>query len=151
MIIHQELVDTLHYDPSTGVLMTRDGKPRGSYTSSFKYGRVYFCGKVYLIHRLIWFWQTGEWPEFIDHIDGNPHNNKWDNLRNVSRSENQRNTKLRYDNTSGIAGVCYGKRDGVWIARIGSRKIGAFKTKEAAIAARQADPEFETFTKRHGK
>ncbi len=151
MIKHEDVRKDLHYEQESGILTnTLNGKVRGGYADSFKYGRVYYQGKVYLLHRFIYFWMTGEWPEFVDHIDGDPWNNKWDNLRSVSRSENQRNTKLRTDNKSGVSGVCYGKRDNVWIARIGKRKLGTFKTKEEAIAAREADPEFETFTKRHG-
>lgn len=150
MIDRDLLLRELQYDPLTGII-TKDGSIRGSYSPSFRYGRLGYRGKIYLIHRLIWFYMTGEWPEFIDHVDGDPWNNRFNNLRAVSRSENQRNLKLRVDNKSGVAGVTYYTRDKVWVARIGKRKLGVFKTKELAIDARESDPEFKTFSTRHGK
>ena len=45
--------------------------------------------KAYLMHRIIWKLVTGEDPpEQIDHIDHNPFNNQWSNLRLASQSQN---------------------------------------------------------------
>lgn len=72
------------YTPA-GNLATHNGVPR---TSSVKINGVF-----YKIPRLIWTMFNGDIPEdfVIDHIDGNPHNNKISNLRCISIAENARN------------------------------------------------------------
>lgn len=79
----------------------------------------------------------------IDHINGNGLDNRLENLRLASHSENQRNSKLRKDNTSGYKGVVWNKRDKVWFAllRIGKKRLnlGSFDNKiDAAKAYNEA-------------
>ena len=115
--------------------------------------RVVLVNKKYcLAHRLIWLMMTGvlpKYPEFeIDHINGIRTDNRWCNLRLVTKSENQRNHAPRKNNTSGFHGVNwkpkYNKKpgDGRWVARIwdGPRHLylGSFHTKEEAFEARLA-------------
>ena len=50
--------------------------------------------KTYRAHRIIWAMVYGEWPDIIDHIDGNPTNNRLSNLRNVTSKDNARNRKV---------------------------------------------------------
>ena len=73
-----------------------------------------------LAHRLAFFYMTGEWPtSVVDHIDGNPSNNKFSNLRATSQSLNIQNQRHANSNSkSGIIGVSYCKRDDIWRARI---------------------------------
>lgn len=86
------------YDPNTGHLYWKKGKdgrqlhkPAG-HADRTGYRRVMINYKMYLAHRLIWLLHYGEWPkQHIDHIDGNPGNNRLENLRDVSRSVNLRN------------------------------------------------------------
>lgn len=60
----------------------------------------------YQLHRVIWAVHHGEWPDqFIDHIDGDPSNNKIENLRLSTPSENQQNRKIQSNNRSGYKGV----------------------------------------------
>ena len=55
----------------------------------------------------------GEEPEFIDHINGNPADNRLCNLRSVSAAANQQNSSMQSNNTSGSVGV-YKLRSGGW-------------------------------------
>lgn len=102
-------------------------------------------------HRLAFLYVLGYWPvDEVDHINGDRSDNRWINLRPVNSSENKRNMKLRSDNQSGCVGVGYHKKRKQWRARIYKRHLGWFKSKEEAIAAREASPEFKTFSSRHG-
>jgi hypothetical protein len=106
--------------------------------------------KPFLAHRLAWLWVLGCWPEaVIDHIDGNPNNNRIANLREATHRQNQQAQKRRPQNTSGFKGVS--RRHGRWAAqiRIDGRKtgLGLFDTKTEAHhaylkAARQHFGEF---------
>lgn len=84
---------------------------------------------------------TGNDPadSLIDHIDGNPHNNKFANLRIATSRQNQCNQKIRRDNTSGLKGVSWDSKRNKWQAGIqidGKRiALGRFSTKEEAYAA----------------
>lgn len=92
-------------------------------------------------HRIAWAMATGAWPEKqIDHINHDRSDNRLENLREVSGSENCRNRSLPRDNRSGVIGV--DRRHGEWRARIfheGRRlDLGSFKSLEAAAEARSA-------------
>ena len=57
------------------------------------YLAIKLFGRPYLEHRLIWLWHGFDLTGEIDHIDGNPLNNKIENLRLASHYENMRNAK----------------------------------------------------------
>ena len=101
------------------------------------YLRVKVGGRIYAVHRLIWMMNFGPIPDgiHIDHIDGNPGNNKIENLRLATNAENQRNRQgANADSKSGIRGVSPQK--GGWQARVqvNGREIGRwFKSKIAAV------------------
>lgn len=74
------------------------GKPAG-HCDRTGYRRIMLDYKMYLAHRIIWLLHYSEWPvNYIDHIDGNPRNNKIENLRDVSHSENMFNNLARRSN-----------------------------------------------------
>ena len=84
------------------------------------YIRVMVDGRTYAVHRLIWMMNFGPIPDgiHIDHIDGNPGNNKIENLRLATNAENQRNRQgANADSKSGIRGVSP-RRDGGWRANV---------------------------------
>jgi len=159
--LNQDLVRKFYnYDPNTGVLTARlpqhqipVGKELG-YPHIGGYLEMSIGGKPYLVHRIIWLYQTGYLPEQVDHIDHIRTNNKWENLREVNNQENTKNTSLSANSTSGINGVSYMKSRGKYRATIMvNRKqihLGLFDTIEEAKAARAAaDIEYD-FHKNHG-
>lgn len=79
--------------------------------------RVMYLGKYYVVSRVIFsmFYNLNE-HLFIDHIDGNPLNNKISNLREVNVSLNGRNRKKNDNNTSGFTGVYFHEKSNSWRA-----------------------------------
>jgi hypothetical protein len=73
----------------------------------------------------------------VDHIDVNSLNNKVENLRESTASENQRNCKIPKNNTSGCKGVYWIKSRSVWEVKINlhgiTYRFGYFDDKEDAI------------------
>lgn len=92
---------------------TNIGDKAGSRNSQ-GYIQISYKAKKYKAHRLILMWHGIELGDEVDHIDGNKTNNKIDNLRSVSKNQNQWNSKTRKDNVSGVKGVRWHKRDCKW-------------------------------------
>lgn len=85
--------------------------------SGYKKGCI-LC-KQYYAHRIIWLWMTGEWPtKNIDHKDGNPSNNSWNNLRDVEQKINCKNLKMGKNNLSGKTGVHWSQSRNKWVVQI---------------------------------
>jgi HNH endonuclease len=156
MITQEELKKVLHYNPKTGVFIWRAKRSRsvsiGDQAGHFRRGKghvnIVINRRSYKAHRLAHLYMTGEWPEELDHIDGDPHNNRWENLRLCTRSQNSMNRRLGPTNTSGIKGVGWCPRAECWIAKVvinGRPKQSSHSTKEEAAAAVQ-----ELRTKLHG-
>ena len=93
----------------------------------------------YLAHRLIYLYFYGEMPNYVDHIDGNPQNNKIENLRKCTNQQNSFNAATSKNNTSGIKGVSWDKSRKKWQAKcMMNRKtihLGRFDDRESAALA----------------
>lgn len=96
-------------------------------------------GKGHYVYRLVYLWHYGEIPDSIDHADRNQTNDRIENLRPASRSQQRANSKANSNNTSGHRGVYWHKQAEKWQARICAngkhRSLGLYKTKEEAISA----------------
>lgn len=106
-------------------------------------------------HRLIWLWHYGSFPTgIVDHIDQNKLNNCITNLRDVDKVTNARNMKMHSNNTSGVSGVSWHKRDKKWNARcdvLGKRQfLGYFDDLQDALNAVTAFRIANGFTAQHG-
>lgn len=80
------------------------------------YLTICVCGKIYKLHRLIFFYHYGYFPKIVDHIDGDKINNRIENLREATISENAWNSKIRVTNKSGIKGISWDKKSNKWRA-----------------------------------
>jgi len=137
----QEYLRARHdYNPDTGEYVSKKtNKPMGTlnYRGAL---RTTIKGKSYFVHRLIWIWMTGEIPEDkqVDHIDRNPSNNQWSNLRLADATENCWN-RLSCVPTSGYRGVYKLSKSPTFFAQIfiqGERiYLGTYPTAEEASAA----------------
>ena len=94
-LLRAELV----YDPATGHFY-RPGRlsdPAGTVDSK-GYIRLYYRGKSYAAHRLVWLYVTNSAPlGVVDHINNVRHDNRISNLRDVSSSENNMNRVKAYE------------------------------------------------------
>ena len=144
-----ELKKLLHYNPDTGVFTwlqsrgsVRAGTVAGCTRTWDRHPSVPISinNKKYKAHRLAWLYVHGRWPfDQIDHIDGNPLNNRISNIRECSHSGNQQNRTLNKNSSTGYMGVSYHKRDGKYQARIKvnnkKKHLGYFDTPEEAYQA----------------
>lgn len=147
VLTQAEVKEFLHYDPLTGFFTwikssnwsIKVGSRAQSLTPN-KYIAIGINKKQHLAHRLAWLYMTGEMPkEFIDHINGDRSDNRFCNLREATRQQNNQNQKKRHKNsTTGFLGVTKGKQKG-FVAKIRSRGkdvyIGSFHTAEEASRA----------------
>jgi hypothetical protein len=148
------LLACFDYDPSTGVLTwnkrpqkhfstlkswaTTNARLAGTVAGGVNqdgYLRVRINDGRFMVHRICWKMSTGEDPHSeIDHKDGNPANNRLENLRVVTRTQQVWNSGPRKDNTSGRRGVQPDGR-GKWKVEIGELYVGRFTTiREASHA-----------------
>lgn len=176
----------LRYEPETGKLFWRErsiehfvtSDPRGAqwYCNSWnaknagkqsESGRsgsghvfVKIFGQQYYAHRVAWAIYHRRQPiGQIDHIDGDPTNNRIDNLRCVSLHENQRNKARPSNNKSGVVGVSWHKQNSYWAAQISYRIqgkivrefLGGFHSLEDAAAARKDAEKRLGFHENHGR
>lgn len=78
--------------------------------------------------------------KLVDHINRNPLDNRRENLRPVTASENNINQRLKVNNKSGFRGVCWHKAANKWAVEIkfnnSKTHVGIYKTIEEAIGAR---------------
>jgi hypothetical protein len=143
---YERLKELLNYERETGVFRWREDRQNG--LKGQQAGKVMRDGYIritvdyrsYAAHRLAWLYMTGEWPaDDVDHRDRCRSNNRWDNLRAATHTQNQHNASLRRDNTSGFKGVHFHKQSGKWFAQIRFRGVkhylGIHATPEDAARA----------------
>lgn len=145
LLTAERLRELIDYDPETGLFthrMSRGPVKAGDVAgcgNGLGYRRIRVDGPQYRSARLAYLWMTGEWPpEEIDHINRNPADDRWDNLRAVSPSQNLLNRKLPRSTNMPTGVQRQGNR---FEAKISVHRklcyLGMFSTPEAASAAYQ--------------
>lgn len=116
----------ISYDSSSGEFVFLKSpnrrKPIGSRAGTKDkngYIQITILGKTHMGHRVAFLLHHG-WiaTTFIDHKDGDPSNNKIENLRPANRNQNGANAKISKRNTTGIKGVYFDKSLRKFVARI---------------------------------
>lgn len=138
----------LIYEPETGLLIWKvtlcntaiAGNVAGT-RSKKGYIQVQINKKRYYAHNIAWIMSGGEIPSGyeVDHIDLDKANNKLENLRLSTKSQNQRNRGIHKNNRTGVKGVSFCKQTGLYKARVmlyhKEYFCGRFKTVEEAKEA----------------
>lgn len=163
LLTAEKVKKLMHYDPNTGdftwMCDPRMGRKRkgtiAGVTGNLGYRHIKIEQMKYMAHRLAWLVTYGSWPVFdIDHINGCRADNRIENLREATRSDNCANRRLESFGVSGFKGVHWNKKLEKWqvgIKRGEFRKhLGLFANLDEAKAAyvRGAEELFGSFSRK---
>lgn len=143
MITRDEVLAWFVYSPTEGGLIRKASAPIKLTTYQLANGYQFrnVRGKTIYEHRLVWLFFNEELPQVIDHIDGNKSNNRIENLRAATHTQNKHNVPKRSHNTTGAKGVvfhplCPIKPYQAKIVKHGrTHSLGYYATVEEAAAA----------------
>jgi hypothetical protein len=137
------------YDRIRGVLIwkverggMKVGDIAGARRGETGYLQVSIDRRLYRVHLVIWKMVTGEEPpDFLDHENTIKNDNRWENLREATKSQNVANQGPLATNKSGVKGVYWCKRTGRWTSQFWCNGknyfVGNFDDLEEAKAAYQ--------------
>ena len=158
-----ELKSLLNYDQDTGIFtwIKQVSNKKIGLIAGTEHPKGYVIIRInkhnYRAHRLAWLYINGEWPKnILDHINGVRSDNRISNLREVTNSQNNYNSKMSSKNTSGVKGVSWHKRDKKWRVQIRinckNYHLGSFDDFELAqLIAYEARIKFHGEYANHGK
>ncbi|KAB0988745.1 HNH endonuclease [Cronobacter sakazakii] len=146
-ISQDQLKDSFHFRNDIGRFIwkvakgwVKPGRIAGTLNEANGYRYIKLNGVHYLEHRMVWLFTHGRLPKGeIDHINGDKQDNRIENLRECTRSQNEINKGLSSTNTSGCKGVSWHAQSKKWRARIKVNKkeihLGTFECKADAEMA----------------
>lgn len=109
MLTYDRLIERLSYDSSTGIFQWKNHLRKVGSIDVYGYLIIKIDGKSYKSHRLAWLYMTSEWPkDTIDHKNGIKNDNRWDNLREATNSENCMNRCRNETSLSGHKNITVG-------------------------------------------
>jgi hypothetical protein len=158
MITKERLLETYSFDGSRFFykLPARGGREAGYNVEGYRYMMVDL--KPYPTHHLVWLMHHGELPEQgydVDHINMDRSDNRIENLRLATRSQNMMNMPAHVDSKSGIKGVSWREDTKKWSVRvtIGNgvyKSFGSYDNLELAeLVAQEAREKYHGEFARH--
>lgn len=145
MITQQRLHELFDYNPEIGILINKVRRgsqhagTQAGYLNKDGYFRININKRLYLAHRLAWLYVYGELPEYIDHINRIPTDNRISNLRPVTKKQNQENREKQANNKSGYKGVSWDTNRKKWFVCINNNyktvALGRYENLEDAYKA----------------
>lgn len=124
----------MKYNPNTGEF-TKNGRVIG-HRGKTGHLYVHFEGRTQHAARVAFILMGESLPETVDHIDRDPTNNRWENLRAATYQQNQYNKKGCRNSTSRYKGVSFTKAKNLWRACIQidgkTKHLGYFKCETGA-------------------
>jgi hypothetical protein len=87
------------------------------------YKTLMYKGKATVLHRVIFLHHKGYLPEVVDHINGDTFDNRIENLRAATHTQNSRNSKCHITNKTGVKGISQ-RAAGLWrvCIRLGGKR-----------------------------
>ncbi len=112
------LIEFVTYNPDTGIFYDKEGNVY-KYCIHNGYIHMSIGGQGVKAHRLAVLYMTKEWPKnYVDHIDGDRLNNKWNNLRVCCQVVNANNShRVKVPKKSGIRGLLWNKAGQKWYVK----------------------------------
>lgn len=162
----ERLREVLHYDPKTGVWTwlvqlslrgqksSRAGAIKGGAYGGYRL--IGIDGEHFRSSRLAYFYMTGRWPSgHIDHANLDKGDDRWENLREATGTQNNANWSISCKNKSGLKGVSWSKANGKWVAYLQvnrrNRNLGYFTDKYEAAAAYERAPRAKRLASLRGR
>jgi|TARA_R110002074_G_scaffold385163_1_gene566161 hypothetical protein len=105
-------------DSGNGIYRHKKGEIIKGEITTAGYRRIAFGKYKMREHRLIYLMCHGFLPAMLDHVDGDKLNNKIENLRACSNSQNQFNSKVPRNNTTGFKGILFNKKENRYFGRV---------------------------------
>lgn len=126
---------------------------RSGFIDTNGYTYIGFRGTMIKAHRIIWEMHYGGIPKGceIDHINGDRNDNRLENLRMVTRSENAKNKALNKNNKSGVSGVFFSKKLSSWVVKCSGEYIGCYKSFPQACESRIVAEVSRGYHPNHGR
>lgn len=143
-VLQKRFKEIFVYEPANGWLTNRFSRSSRALAgeragcADGKYRSVYVDGTKYREHQIVWIYVYGNWPDYIDHRDGDGTNNRLSNLRKVDKYESNQNV-THVVGLSGLRGALLDSERSKWRSYIHVRGrsifLGRFDTPEEANQA----------------